>query len=129
MADGHADRALASLRRADALADGSTQATALLGAQLAHMGHEADARAILQRLRSLERERYVPPTSTAAVLAALGEKAAALETLERAYVVRDTRLVYMKDDGRWRTLRDEPRYVALLQQMKLDKAGPGRAAN
>jgi DNA-binding winged helix-turn-helix (wHTH) protein/TolB-like protein/Tfp pilus assembly protein PilF len=129
LADGQGELALASLRRADALSEGSTQATALMGVQLARMGREAEARAVLLRLRALAQQRYVPPTSLAAVHAALGERSAALDALEQAHAVRDTRLVYMKDDGRWRDLRLEPRYVALLRRMKLDQAGPGRAAN
>ena len=51
------------------------------------------------------------------------------DALERAYAVRDTRLVYMKDDARWAVLRNEPRYAALLRRMKLDQFGAGRSAN
>ena len=43
--------------------------------------------------------------------------------------VRDTRLVYLKDDHRWNTLRQQPRFVALLRQMKLDRYGEGTPAN
>jgi len=75
------------------------------------------------------KERYVPPTSLAALHAALGETGPALDALERAYAVRDTRLVYMTDDGRWAVLRSEPRYAALLRRMRLDQFGPGRSAN
>jgi DNA-binding winged helix-turn-helix (wHTH) protein/TolB-like protein/tetratricopeptide (TPR) repeat protein len=129
LADRKVDAAIASLRRADALADGSTQAAALLGALLARNGRADQARQILQRFETMGRQRYVPPTSQAALHAALGNVPAALDALEQAYAVRDTRLVYMKDDERWATLRQEPRYVALLQRMKLDRFGSGRAAN
>ncbi len=129
LADRRTDAAIASLRRADALADGSTQATVLLGAVLAQQGHTEETRRILQRLIAMGKERYVPPTSLAALHAALGETGPALDALERAYAMRDTRLVYMKDDGRWAVLRNQPRYAALLRRMRLDQFGAGRSAN
>jgi DNA-binding winged helix-turn-helix (wHTH) protein/TolB-like protein/Tfp pilus assembly protein PilF len=114
------DSALESFRRADALADESTQATAVLGAQLARMGKADEARTVLKKLIVRQTERYVPPTSVATIYAALGENNLALDALERAYAVRDSRLCYMKNDGRWNALRAEPRFVALMQRMKLD---------
>jgi TolB-like protein/Tfp pilus assembly protein PilF len=129
LAEGRADEALAAVRRADALADGSSQATAVLGLMLVRMGKGDEARAVLARLVALQRTRYVPPTTVAAIQAALGDAGLALDSLELAYAVRDTRLVYMKDDGRWSTLRQQPRFVALLRRMKLDQFGPGKSAN
>jgi DNA-binding winged helix-turn-helix (wHTH) protein/TolB-like protein/Tfp pilus assembly protein PilF len=129
LADGRADEALTEVRRADALADGSSQATALLGLMLVRMGKSEEARAVLARLVALQRTRYVPPTTVAAIQAALGDVGLALDSLELAYAVRDTRLVYLKDDRRWSTLRQQPRFVSLLRRMKLDQFGPGRSAN
>jgi TolB-like protein/Flp pilus assembly protein TadD len=125
IADGLFEHAIAALQRADALADQSTQPAALLGRQLALAAKRDDARAILTRLQVLAGTRYVPPTSLATVHAALGETAQALDALEQAYALRDTRLVYMKDDTRWTELRAEPRFGELLRKMKLDAYGPG----
>jgi Flp pilus assembly protein TadD len=119
------DQALAALQRSDELADQSTQAAALLGAQFAQCGRCDEARGVLRRLQALQQERYVPPTSLAAVHAALGENAQALDALEQAFELRDTRLVYMKDDPRWTDLRGEPRFIALMRKMNLDSYGPG----
>jgi DNA-binding winged helix-turn-helix (wHTH) protein/tetratricopeptide (TPR) repeat protein len=125
IADGRNDLAIESLERANRLTDQSTQAAAMLGMQLARLGRPAEARKILDRFRSLEQSRYVPPTSLAAVYAALGEVEPALDELERAWAARDTRLVYLKDDRRWAGLRGHPRFSALLVRMKLDAYGPG----
>ncbi len=122
-------QAIEALRRADRLADGSTQATGLLGFVLAQQGHREEAEAVLARLLTAEKTRYVPPTSVAMIYSGLGAVAPALDALERAFKVRDTRLIYMKDDPRWSGLRAEPRFVALLRQMKLDSYGPGTPAN
>jgi DNA-binding winged helix-turn-helix (wHTH) protein/TolB-like protein/tetratricopeptide (TPR) repeat protein len=129
LADNKPDLALQAARRADALADGSTQAAAMLGVMLVRAGRRDEAQALLARLIELGRTRYIPPTTVAAIHAALGDVTPALDALDRAYAVRDTRLVYMKDDGRWSGLRQQPRFVALLHRMKLDSYGPGKSAN
>jgi tetratricopeptide (TPR) repeat protein len=125
LVDHEPEQAIAALRRADQLADQSTQAAALLGVQLARFQKPDEARELLNRLLSLQQTRYVPPTSLAAVHAALGEVAQALDALERAWLARDTRLVYLKDDTRWAVLREQPRFAALLRLMKLEGYGPG----
>ena len=125
LVDQEPEQAIAALRRADQLTDQSTQAAALLGVQLARFQRPGEARDILNRLLSLQQTRYVPPTSLAAVHAALGEVTQALDALERAWLARDTRLVYLKDDTRWAGLREQPRFATLLRQMKLDGYGPG----
>ncbi len=125
LVDQEPEQAIAALRRADQLTDQSTQAAALLGVQLARFQRPGEARDILNRLLSLQQTRYVPPTSLAAVHAALGEVTQALDALERAWLARDTRLVYLKDDTRWVGLREQPRFATLLRQMKLDGYGPG----
>jgi len=61
----------------------------------------------------------------AAVQAALGETGPALDSLDKAYAVRDQRLFYLKDDRRWVGLRTEPRFKALMVKLKLDRFGPG----
>ena len=126
--DGKPEDALSSFRHADALAEGSSQATVALGRQLAAMGRVDEARRVLERLLAAQKVRYLPPTSVAALHAALGESAPALDALERAFAVRDTRLVYLKDDVRWTGLRQEPRFIALLARMRLDRYGPGAPA-
>ena len=125
----HRDQeALDSFRRAEKLSDGSTQPLSSLGAHLARMGLLAEARQIRDRLLTLQQQRYVPPTSVAAVHAALGETAQALDALDRAFTVRDTRLVYLKDDIRWSSLRGQARFGELMRRMHLDGFGAGLSA-
>jgi DNA-binding winged helix-turn-helix (wHTH) protein/TolB-like protein/tetratricopeptide (TPR) repeat protein len=123
------EQAIEVLRRADQLSDGSTQAAGLLGFILARQGRRDEAQAVLGRLLTAKSSRYVPPTSVAMIYSGLGAVDPALDELERAYKMRDTRLVYLKDDPRWDGLRKEPRFIALLQRMKLDSYGPGTPAN
>jgi len=125
LAEQHPEQAIASLRRAVAMADGNTRPSALLGMHLARLGQRDEARAILNRLLELTKTRFVPPVSLAVLHAALGENALALDALERAFAARDTQLVFLKDDPRWSSLRKEPRFAALLKELKLDRYGPG----
>ena len=116
---------IASLRRAVELTDGSTQPSVMLAVHLVRVGQPDEAREILNRMLASSRERYVPPTSLAAIHAVLGEVAPALDLLELAVVTRDTRLIVFKDDPRWARLRKEPRFTALLHRLRLDQFGPG----
>jgi DNA-binding winged helix-turn-helix (wHTH) protein/TolB-like protein/Flp pilus assembly protein TadD len=125
--DGQPDSAIAEMRRAVVLADGNSRPSALLGVCLARLGQTDEARNILNQLRTLEKTRYVPPTSLAAVHAALGDLEPALDALDRAWLTRDTRLTFLKDDPRLAGLRGQPRYIALLHKLKLDEFGPGLA--
>ena len=125
LAEQQDDAGIAALRRAVALADGSTQPTVMLGIHLARLGQQGETRALLHQMQALSKARYVPPTSLAALHAALGEVAPALALLDRALAVHDTRLIVFKDDPRWASLRTEPGFVALLKTLKLDRYGPG----
>lgn len=127
-AEDQPERALSALRHAVVLAEGSSRASAVLAVHLAATGKAepiAEARTILGQLLVQSRLRFVPPTSIAAVQAALGEVEPALSALERALAVRDTRLVYLNSDPHWTSLRREPRFASLLRALKLDRLGPG----
>jgi DNA-binding winged helix-turn-helix (wHTH) protein/TolB-like protein/tetratricopeptide (TPR) repeat protein len=125
LAEQQPELAIASLRRAVAMADGNTRPSALLGMHLARLGQRDEARAILNRLLEIANTRFVPPVSLAVLHAALGENALALNSLERAFAAHDTQLVFLKDDPRWSSLRKEPRFAALLRELRLDRYGPG----
>ena len=118
-ADGKSDAAIDALLTADRLSDGSTVAAATLGFELGRLSRDDEARAILSRLQALERTRYVAPTSIASVQSGLRRVGAALDQLERAFELRDPRLIYLRSDGRWDALRSEPRFVALLARLRL----------
>ena len=114
------DDALAAMRRACTLADGSSQALASLGLYLGQTGRRDEAKGILSTLLAQSQVRYVPPTTIAALHAGLGETDQALDALERALSVRDTRLIYLRSDDRWISLRAHPRFVDLQRRMNLD---------
>ena len=61
---------------------------------------------------------YVPAYFPALIHAGLGDGGAALDELERSYAERDSMLRDLKVDPPWDRLREEPRFVALMEQMR-----------
>ena len=70
-------------------------------------------------MKDLSKPRYVPPFGIALIYEGLGDKAQALEWLERAYEDRSFFLTYIKVDPRFDSLRGEPRFQDLLRRMGL----------
>lgn len=85
LAEQQREQGIAALRQAAELGRDTTRPTAVLAVHLARHGQADEARALLGGLLERSKTRFVTPTSIAAVRAALGEKAEALDALERAY--------------------------------------------
>jgi DNA-binding winged helix-turn-helix (wHTH) protein/TolB-like protein/Tfp pilus assembly protein PilF len=83
-------------------------------------GQQAEARAVLEELLKLSQERYVPPYNLAVIYNALGENEKALEYLEKGFGEKDVRMVFLKVEPMWNTLRSNPRFVALLQRARFE---------
>lgn len=77
---GHHDEAVAKADAAFRLCQ-DPGPRAYLGYVLASAGRIAEARAVLNDLQALEKNRYVTPTATAGVLVSLGEFDTALDQL------------------------------------------------
>lgn len=119
IAEGGIDEGIASMEHADRLADGSSQAVAALGYVLARNGRVPRAHQLLQRLLDTAKTHYVPPTSLGLIHAGLGDREATIDALLRGHAVREVRMTLVPFDGRWKLVRDDPRFVALMQQMRL----------
>lgn len=90
-----------------------------LGLVLAYttLGREAEAQAVLQRLVNQEGEQN--PVWIAEAYAWRGERDPAFEWLEKGFVQKDVGLAYLLGNTVFRGLRDDPRWVALLQKLNL----------
>ena len=91
---------------------------------LGHMGNaytrwnrEAEARAIIPRLQQHIRQNGIGTYEVALVYAGLGEKDSAFEWLEKASVVRDKGLTFLKVDPCLDPLRSDPRFQNLLRRV------------
>ena len=83
-------------------------------------GATVEATKLLNDLKGIATERYVPPVDIAVVYAGLSEQELALEWLEKAYADRTPRLSTVCLDPRFDSLRTEPRFTALLSNMGLN---------
>ena len=91
-------------------------ALARKGYLYAKMGRRAAAEQVKSTLIQLSNERFVPPYHFALIHAGWRDRETALDWLEKAYEVRDVRLVFLPPDPIWDFLRDEPRFRKLLQR-------------
>jgi TolB-like protein/class 3 adenylate cyclase/Tfp pilus assembly protein PilF len=111
--------AIAEFSEAVRLSGGNTEPLALNGYVSVLSGNTAKGRAVLQELKSLESQRYVPPSNLALLSYVLGEKDEAFSWLEKAYQDRDIRLCRLKVDSKWDSMRSEPRFVEILKRIGL----------
>ena len=86
---------------------------------LALAGDAAKARAVLDEMKSLSAQRYIPPYNIAAVYLGLNERNEAFAWLEKAYVDHDVRLSFLKVDPKWDPVRSDPRFASILKRIGL----------
>jgi tetratricopeptide (TPR) repeat protein len=86
-----------------------------MGYTLARAGKKAEAENIAREIESEDG----PGVQLAHVYAALGDKARALDALDRAYAQRIVDLNFMAVDPMLATLRTEPRFLALKARLGL----------
>jgi tetratricopeptide (TPR) repeat protein len=119
LAKGEYEKALAELQRALALSGNETSFKAELGNAYAVAGKKSDALAILHDLLQLSARQFVTPYSIALVYVGLGEKDEVFQWLDKAYDERSVRLINIAVHPRWASLRNDPRFVALVQKIGL----------
>jgi TolB-like protein/Flp pilus assembly protein TadD len=90
----------------------------LLGRVYAETGQRDKAEAILQKLKEREQHQYVRTYAYVFVYIGLGDKAKAIECLERAYDFSETPdMGWIKIDPLLDPLRDEPRFREIVAKM------------
>jgi DNA-binding winged helix-turn-helix (wHTH) protein/Flp pilus assembly protein TadD len=91
----------------------------LLGYAQARSGNTGKARRLLRDLIQHPRRGHVPAFSMALIWIGFGERDQALECLAKSYQDRSTDLVYSKTEPLLDPVRSDPRFAALLQEMRL----------
>jgi len=115
---GRLDESLAATASAEASSPEWPVLVAARGYTLGVMGRAAEARAVLDEMHNLSKRRFVTAYGVALVHAGLGDKEQAFAWLEKAFAERSHWLVWLRLDPRWKTLRDDPRFAALVQRME-----------
>lgn len=90
----------------------------------ARAGRQSQADKIVSDLVEVAEKQYVPCYNIALVYNALGRTGEALEWLERAVEQKTPWLVFLGVDPKWKNLRRNPRYLALLRRLSLPTVSP-----
>ena len=117
------EAAIEELEKAEKLSEGKLNDMYLgrLGLAYGMSGREQEARKVLRTLIELKHKQYVPAVSIAEVHAGLGEKAQALDWLEKAYEERSTWLNSLRVDHTWNSLRDERKFQELVDRIGFNR--------
>ena len=110
---GREDEAVELARLVLASEERTPRSLTVCGFVLAVCGLKQEARDVVEKLRALAAERYVPALSLAFVSGALGKEELALGWLERAYEERDALLVWLLTEPRLDSLRAHARFAAI----------------
>lgn len=116
---GRYEEALAAFRRAGEFTGRTSQIVSLMGYTYAASGRREEAESELRELVTASGQRYVPPYHVALIHHGLGNADETLWWLERAHQEGDVHLVFLGVDPKWDTLRNDPRFVGLLERMGL----------
>jgi len=116
---GRLDESVAALRQAAELSGNFPLMLGWLGLALGLAGREAEARAVLDRLHDIARERFVLPTSFAWVHLGLGEADEAFACMQRAANHNDEWIHPLRTYPFLDPLRGDPRFQALAEQLSL----------
>jgi eukaryotic-like serine/threonine-protein kinase len=114
------DDAIATFERARVLSDDYPLVVASLAATYARAGQREKALDLMQRMRDMEKERYVPPIAWAWVHVACGELDHAFVSLEQAVAAHDILVCYLAVGPVYDSLRSDPRFPGLLRRVGLD---------
>ena len=69
----------------------------------------------------MSRTQYVTAYGPALVYVQLNQRDSAFAWLDRAYAERTNWMVWLNRDPRWRSVRDDPRFLKIVSQMRLPK--------
>jgi Flp pilus assembly protein TadD len=111
--------AVAEAKKAAELS-GNSQSHAYRAYALAKWGKLSEARVVLNELLKSSTETDVPPYNIALAYNTVGERQRALDYLEKGFSERDVRMVFLKVEPQWDSLRSEPRFLELIKRMKIE---------
>jgi eukaryotic-like serine/threonine-protein kinase len=112
-------KALKEFEKAEGFPGGSSRSSAGRICALALAGKRGEAEKELTELIKRSGQTYVSSYYIAVVFRFFGEKERALEYLEKAYTDKETEMSSIKVEPQLDSLRDDPRFDALLEKMNL----------
>ncbi len=113
------DRALDELKKAFAYLGEEPAALMLVGVTHALTGMREAARADLEQLHALSRQKYVPAVYSAFVYIALNDVDCAFEWLEKAFAERSSYLIFLGVQPAMDNIRADHRYQEFVRRLGL----------
>jgi tetratricopeptide (TPR) repeat protein len=114
--------ARSALEKYCALSRSSAASLALLGYEHARSGKRQESLQMIDKLKAISKQRFVPALFVALVYAGLEDNDRAFTWLEDACRERFYRLAYLKVEGLWDPIRSDPRFAEVLRRIGLHQA-------
>ncbi len=118
---GDLQSAIAEWQKAIELAKDDPTPLAHLGRAYALFGRRAEARKVVQQLKLMSKQHYVPAWDMAVLFGSLGDADSAFRWLEVSYMKRESQMPFLKVDYRMDPLRADPRFQNLLRRVGLSQ--------
>ena len=116
---GDYDEAVRAMQKATEIAGPAPIFLGGLAHVLALAGRPAEAEQLVEQLHAAARQRYVSPYSFFVAHQGLGQNDLALAALEQSLGEHNAWIWFLPIDPRFDAIRDEPRFVALMEQYRL----------
>ncbi|HEX6864888.1 MAG TPA: tetratricopeptide repeat protein, partial [Thermoanaerobaculia bacterium] len=123
--EGRFQEAGAPFQEAVRLGGRTPRALSALACNEARLGRAEAARRLVAELEAASQKGWVPPSTVAAPLFALGETDRGFEWLQKAADARDQSLLLLRLDPAYSEARSDPRFERILAQVGLDRLAPG----
>jgi TolB-like protein/Flp pilus assembly protein TadD len=114
---GRHKEAISAFKKAHSGSAGNPISLAGLAHAYATAGRNGEARKIVMDLGQRAKHGYIPWYISSILYLALGDKAQGLKWLEKAFDERDPWLIWISQDPRLDSVRDDPRFRQLLKRM------------
>ncbi len=112
--------AIPELQKANAM-DSPAEVAAWLGYAYGASGDRTHAMAEIEELNKRSLHGYVQPFHLAIIYLGLGDRARALDGLEKAYAAHSQSMGWLKMDRIFDPLRAQPRFIALMKKLNFQK--------
>lgn len=119
--EGRFEAADAPFQEAARLGGRNPRALSALACNEARLGRAESARGLVAEIEAASQKGWVPPSTLAAPLFALGEKDRGFEWLQKAADARDQSLLLLRLDPAYAEARSDPRFQRILAQVGLDR--------